>query len=154
MDLDCYDASGCRRAFAAAAIATALNGAELVAVVVAPEHQAAVAGAIQGELVGLSGLRVLRALGSDFPTAASGPSAQRAVLLWEGIDPLLSEPEDRFNLLVTLLGAALARRCAEASGPLVVHRAVLIGGSALMGRLERLAPSLPETVRCRYVLVQ
>jgi hypothetical protein len=81
------------------------------------------------------------------------PSVQRAVLFWTGVDGYLAQDEKRFIRILDLLCEALAQPPAPVWAPFRIHRAVLIGGDALLALMESLAERKPENVQCRMLLV-
>ena len=181
--MDCCIASGSRRSCAAAAVTTALNAADLLAVIAPAEHQADVAAAVRQELEAQTGVRLLSARNSRVPWLAGSapqtespfgldlealwiaispadrgegePGVRRAVLFWEEVDGFIREHSaGHFDGVFRLLCKGMAAPPPEVWRPYYFHRAVLIGSDPLLERLEQIAPTLPDGVRCRYVLVR
>jgi hypothetical protein len=81
------------------------------------------------------------------------PAVRRSVLLWEGVDDLISSAAESFPEVVRVLGGALLRSQSRTWKPFSIHRAVLVGSTGLLEQLERMGAWLPEEVRLRYILV-
>jgi len=182
-DLCC--ASGARRACAAVAVSNALNAADLVAVLAAPDYQARLAEAVRRDLESGRGHQVLPVeaasavwleqlcrsreyLGHLMPrrrrnpiledlirdAGPKEPAGRRAILEWSEVDSFIGEDDGRFDRVMEAVCGALVRRAPEASLPFTVHKAVLIGGERLMGRVERLAERADRLgLGFRYILV-
>jgi hypothetical protein len=92
----------------------------------------------------------------DFLTGwgAPDPSVRRAVLLWSDVDTYIAAHADGFDGMVEVLCESLSQPEPDVWEPFMLHKAVLIGGDALFERFEKASARLPETVRCRYVLVR
>ncbi|HTE18566.1 MAG TPA: hypothetical protein VK689_09325 [Armatimonadota bacterium] len=171
MELNCCCASGSRRSCASAAITNALNGADVVAVVVAAEHEGRIAAAVRRDIEAQPGACVLPACRAEAPwlmppslaaggcaealgAEPAGECCKRSVLVWEEIDAYIHECPDRFDQSVSAVCRAISGASAELSMPFRIHRAVLMGGNALYGHLERVAAQVPDEIRFRYILVQ
>ena len=182
-DLSC--ASGSRRACAAIAVTNALNAADLVAVLAAPDYQDRLAQAVRRDLESGRGHRVLpvetgtarwleqlcqsRERLADFaPRSRRNPVLEelirkagyaekpgcRSILEWSDVDSFIREDDTRFDQVAEALCSVLCRPAGDASLPFTLHKAVLIGGERLMGRVEWLADRAERlALGFRYILV-
>lgn len=178
-------ASGSRRACATVAVTNALNAADVVAVLAAPDYQARLAEAVRRDLEKGRGHQVLPVeaasavwleqlcrsreyLGHLLPPRRRNPILEdliqgagkkeaaggRSILEWSDVDAFIGENDGRFDRVMEALYGALCRRAPEVSLPFTVHKAVLIGGERLMGRIERLAERADRLgLGFRYILV-
>lgn len=158
METTCF-ASGARRSRAAAAVVNSLGAVDLVAAIVAEDAQAGVSAAVRRELEAHDSVRVF-----DFGTATSpewpspnsetGGGARRNVCLWDGVDAAIAQDSEGFaHVVETLLGTLAGGESNCWSGS-TVRRVVMIGGQALLERLDLLAHGVQQGVRYRYILVQ
>ncbi|MGV3720162.1 MAG: hypothetical protein ACO1SX_04555 [Actinomycetota bacterium] len=147
MDTTC--ASGARRSSAALAVVNSLGAVDLVAAIVAEDARAGVTAAVRKELEAHHFHRFdVENPGGVLPESAKG---QRSVYLWGDVDSEILRDPAAFQLEVERLCSALARSGSGATG---VRRAVLIGGAALLERLDCLAQAVNGGMRYRYILVQ
>jgi len=143
-------ASGARRTSAALAVVNSLGAVDLVAAIVAEDAQAGVTAAVRRELEAHHFLRLdVENPGCVMPESGKG---QRAVYLWGDVDAEILRDPAAFQREIEQLCARLGRSGSGAAGG--VRRAVLIGGAALLERLDCLAQAAPGGMRYRYILVQ
>lgn len=148
MDTTC--ASGARRSSAALAVVNSLRAVDLVAAIVAEDARAGVTAAVRKELEAHHFHRFdVENPGGVLPESGKG---QRAVYLWGDVDAEIIRDPAAFQQEVEQLCSALARSgSGTADGG---RRAVLIGGAALLERLDCLAQAVHGGMRYRYILVQ
>lgn len=143
-------ASGARRSSAALAVVNSLGAVDLVAAIVAEDARAGVTAAVRKELEAHHFHRFdVQNPGGVLPESESG---QRAVYLWGDVDAEILRDPAAFRREVDELCSALARP--DPDSPDSVRRAVLIGGAALLERLDCLAEAVHSGMRYRYILVQ
>lgn len=145
MDTTC--ASGARRSCAAVAVVNSLGAVDLVAAIVAEDARAGVMDAVRKELAAHHFLSV-----EDHQGVPEAAQDKRAVYLWGDVDAEIRRDPVGFQREVEQLCCELARSGSSVGGS--VRRAVLIGGSALLERLDYLAEAVRDGVRYRYILVQ
>jgi hypothetical protein len=120
-----------------------------VAAIVAEDARAGVTAAVRKELEAHHFHRFdVENPGGVLPESGKG---QRSVYLWGDVDSEILRDPAAFQREVEQLCAALARSGSGATG---VRRAVLIGGAALLERLDCLAQAVSGGMRYRYILVQ
>lgn len=148
----CGCATGSRRTTAAAVVVNSLGAVDLIAAVVTGDHQESVAASVREALRAEPGLQVLTAESRPhperWPAEGAGPS-NRTVLLWEQVDALIEQDPSHFHQTAAELCRALG-----ADAPYRLHRAVLIGGRALLDRLHSLHELSGDDIRFRYILVE
>lgn len=165
MQVDCALASGSRRSCAALAITNALNAADVVAVVVAPDFQRRVVSAVLKDLEARCGTRVLTAESARLPWldpmgrgsgdyASLAEPVRRAVLVWQDVDAFLRDESYSLEKAVDGLCRSMGQFSPTSPTPHAFNRAVLIGGEQLLERLDDVAGAVPAHVRFRYILVQ
>jgi hypothetical protein len=145
MDTSC--ASGARRSSAAAAVVNSLGAVDLVAAIVADDARAGVTEAVRKELEAHHFLRV-----EDHGPLPEAPSNTRAVYLWGDVDAEIERNPAEFEREVQQLCSELVR--SDSGMGRRSRRAVLIGGKALLERLDCLIDAVQDGIRYRYILVQ
>ena len=156
MDI-CSCASGSRRTTAAAVVVNSLGAVDLIAAVVTGEHQESVAASVREALRAQPGLHVLSAESRPRPERWSVEASElpnRTVLLWEQVDALIEQDPNHFHQTAAELCRALGAGRTDAGEPNRLHRAVLIGGRALLDRIHALHELSGDEVRFRYILVE
>lgn len=149
-------ASGARRSRAALAVVNSLGAVDLVAAIVAEDAQAGVTEAVRRELEAQQCVRVFD-LGTS-PTLAlpvdttEDPVPHRDVFLWGGVDAAIAQDPEGFEHSVEELCRTLTHGAAGWRGSM--RRVVIIGGNALLERLDHLIHGIQRGVRYRYILVQ
>ena len=160
METNCF-ASGARRSRAAVAVVNSLGAVDLVAAIVAEDAQASVTEAVRRELQAHEYVRVFE-LGTDSPPGlpAAGPSnsdesqRHRDIYLWGGVDAAIERDPEGFEHAVEELCSTITRGGHTGWNAHTVRRVVIIGGSALLDRLDHLVHGIQRGVRYRYILVQ
>ena len=160
METTCF-ASGARRSRAAVAVVNSLGAVDLVAAIVAEEAQAGVTAAVRRELEAQECVRVFD-LGTDatpeMPDAGLEDCAEtqrrRDVYLWGGVDAAIQQDPEGFEHAVEELCCTLTPFGTSGWNGHTVRRIVIIGGSALLERLDHLIHGIKRGVRYRYILVQ
>lgn len=157
METNCF-ASGARRSRAAVAVVNSLGAVDLVAAIVAEDAQADVTEAVRRELEGQKCVRVFDLGSSPVSDLPSGPELDaqphRDVYLWGGVDAMIAQDPEGFEHSVEELCCTLAQGGAPGWTGNCVRRVVIIGGNALLERLDHLIQGIRRGVRYRYILVQ
>ncbi|MFN3652740.1 MAG: hypothetical protein ACK47B_24440 [Armatimonadota bacterium] len=160
----CCHASGARRGCAGLAAVNALNGCDLLALVVVQGDPAQVAESLRRELektdcaqvvsMPATGIRrgISPGISLDDRAAANGRT-RRGVLLWPEVEAFLRDCPERFDGLFDSIVETLATPAAE-NRPGSIQKAVLVGGAGLLPRVNRMVMQVPADVRFRYILVR
>jgi hypothetical protein len=156
MDTTCF-ASGARRSRAAAAVVNSLGAVDLVAAIVAEDAQADVTAAVRRELETHECVRVFdlgTASAPKLPTDAEDSERHRDVYLWGGVDAAIAKDPLEFEHVVEELCGTLTSCGSNVWSGHTGRRVVIIGGDALLERLDHLIHGIQQGVRYRYILVQ
>lgn len=154
-------ASGARRSRAAVAVVNSLGAVDLVAAIVAEDAQASVTDAVRRELNAQEYVRVFdlnldSASGLYEEGLQGGEDSQRHrdIYLCGGVDAAIERDPEGFEHAVEELCSSIAREGHTGWNAHTVRRVVIIGGNALLDRLDHLIHGIQRGVRYRYILVQ
>jgi hypothetical protein len=157
METNCF-ASGARRSRAAVAVVNSLGAVDLVAAIVAEEAQAGVTDAVRRELEAQDHVRIfdVGAASTGRLTAGTEDDGQRHrdIYFWGGVDAAIERDPEEFEHVVEELCGTLTHGESGSWNGQAVRRVVIIGGNALLERLDHLIHGIKHGVRYRYILVQ